>query len=219
MEGLLIKHWDHLRFSFYYVQAALYTATPRLMEMVAQTVARCPNPKSMFELATRHFGIRTKERTGIVRIAELQALLPYLDHLSDLDVLNLWETCNDHGWFEWRRQHLDSRLRIGRAKIYENDNRAMADLDEMFPKGLWTNHWADEFLKTGISVDHMMEVVQNWLSRQTDIRALTMAAAIVVHAGQRRHISILSSHNIEATDQTEPIIEDTLFALKRRSPN
>ena len=219
VEGLLIKHWDHLRFSFYYVQAALYTATPRLMEMVAQTVARCPNPKSMFELATRHFGIRTKERTGIVRIAQLQALLPYLDHLSDLDVLNLWETCNDHGWFEWRRQHLDSRLRIGRAKIYENDNRAMADLDDMFPKGLWTNHWADEFLKTGISVDHMMEVVQNWLSRQTDIRALTMAAAIVVHAGQRRHISILSSHNIEATDQTEPIIEDTLFALKRRSPN
>ncbi len=95
----------------------------------------------------------------------------------------------------------------------------MADLDDMFPKGLWTNHWADEFLKTGISVDHMMEVVQNWLSRQTDIRALTMAAAIVAHAGQRRHISILSSHNIEATDQTEPIIEDTLFALKRWSPN
>ena len=205
VEGLLIKHWDHLRFSYYYVQAALYTATPRLIEMAAQTVSGCPEPRSLFKLVTRLFGIKVKGRAGIVRIAQLQALLPYFDHLDDHDLLTLWETCNDQGWFAWRRRHLDSRLKFVDAGRYLlDDDQATARLDDMFTEGhrFWANHWADDFRKTGISVDHMMEVVQNWLSRQTDMRALTMAAAIVVHAGQRRHISILSSHNIAATDQT-----------------
>ena len=221
-ERLLVKHWDHLRFSSDYVQAALYTATPRLTGMVAQTVAECPNPRSLFEYVTMHFGIRTIGRTGIVRIEQLQALLPYFDHLDDHDLLTLWEACNDHGWFEWRRQHLDSRLKSGSAgRYYADDDQAMARFNGMLARGetFWADHWADDFLKTGISVDHMMEVVQSWLSRQTDTRALTMAAAIVVHAAQRHYIRILSSHNIEATDQTESIIADTLFALKRRSLN
>ena len=221
-ERLLVKHWDHLRFSSGYVQAALYTATPRLIEMAAQTVSGCSEPSSLFKFVTRRFGIKVKGRAGIVRIAQLQALLPYFDHLDDHDLLELWETCNDHGWFEWRRQYLDSRLKLGDAGRYLlDDDQAMARLDEMFTEGhrFWAKHWADDFRKTGISVDHMMEVVQNWLSRQTDMGALTMAAAIMVHAGQRRHIGILSSHDIAATDQIEPILADTRFALKRRSLN
>jgi len=221
-ERLLIKHWDHLRFSSAYVQAALYTATPRLTKMLAQTVAGCPNPRSLFKCLTMRLGIKVTGRTGIVRIPQLQALLPYFDHLDDHDLLELWETCNDHGWFEWRRQYLDSRLKFVDAGRYLlDDAQAMARLDDMFTEGhrFWAKHWADDFRKTGISVDHMMEVVRNWLSQQTDMRALTMAAAIVVHAGQRRHIGILSSHNIAAADQTEPILADTRFALKRRSLN
>ena len=46
-----------------------------------------------------------------------------------------------------------------------------------------------------------------------------MAADIVIHAGQRRHLGILSSHDIEAVDRTVPIIANACFALKRRSLN
>ena len=220
-EELLIKHWDHLRFSSHYVQAALHTATPRLKEAVAQVISLCPNPKSMFKHITSHFGLRAKYRTGITRTAQIKALLPYFEHLDDHEVLWLWEVCNNNGWLEIRRRHLDSRVKPDSVNVYVDDNRAMAGLDDMFAKGnlFWVDHWTKRFLKTGVTVDHLMEVVRTWLSGQTDIGALKIAANIVIHAGQRRHIGILFSHNIEAVDRTAPIIANACFALKRKSLN
>ena len=220
-EELLIKHWGHLRYSSYYVQAALHTATPRLKEVAAQAIVECPNVKSMFEHVTIHFGNGNVGRNGVTAIAQIEALLPYFDHLDDYDVMRLWEVCNNNGWFEFRRRYLDSRVKPDSVNVYVDDNRAMAGLDDMFATGhlFWVERWTERFLKTGVSVDHMMEVVRTWLSSQTDIGALKMAANIVIHAGQRRHIGILSSHNIEAVDRTVPIIANACFALKRRSLN
>ena len=84
-------------------------------------------------------------------------------------------------------------------------------------RSLWADHWVERFLETRVSVDHVMKVVENWLKRQTDIRALIMAANIVIHTGRRCHLSILSSHNIEAADETAFIITNACFGLKRRS--
>ena len=220
-EELLIKHWGHLRFASLYVQAALHTATPRLTEVAEQAIAECPNAKSMFKYISMNFENWTKGRTGITRTAQIEALLPYFDHLDDHEVWQLWEVCNNNGWFEFRRRHLDSRVKPDSVNVYVDDKRAMAGLDDMFAKGhaFWVDHWTEMFLKTGVSVDHMMEVVRTWLSGQTDIGALKMAADIVIHAGQRRHLEILSSHNIEAVDRTVPIIANACFALKRRSLN
>ena len=220
-EELLIKHWDHLRFSSYYVQAALHTATPRLKEVAAQAIIECPNVKSMFKHVTMIFGLLAKYRTGITRTAQIEALLPYFNDLDDRVVQKLWEVCNNNGWFEFRRRHLDSHVKPDSVNVYVDDNWAMAGLDDMFTKGhlFWVNHWTERFLKTGISVDHMMEVVRSWLIGQTDIGALEMAAEIIIHAGQRCHIGILSSHNIEAVDRTVPVVANACFALKRRSLN
>ena len=219
-EELLIKHWEHLCFSSYYVQAALYIAAPRLVAAAVQEITGCPTPKSMFEHITMRFGFKTKGRTGITRIAQIEVLLPYLDHLDDSDILTLWETCNSHGWFDLRRQHLDTRVKADNKIVYVDDNRAMKALDDSLSTGdiFWAESWTERFLKTGVSVDHMMEVVQKWLSTKTDIRALTMAADIVIH-GQRRHINVLSCHNIDATERIQPIIDNAYFELKRRSLN
>ena len=219
-ESLLIKHWDHLCFSSYYIRVVLYIATPHLTKLAAEAIAGCPNPKSIFEHLALHFGFKIRGRTGITRIEQVQALLPYLDYLSDFDISYLWETCNDHGWFKFRRQHFDSRLKSSSYKnIYMDDNRAMTKLDDMLAEehAFWAKNWVEKLLEIGLSIDHVMKVVEKWLGRQTDIRALKMAADIIVHAGQRHHLSILSNHNVEATDQTASIIVNACFALKRRS--
>ena len=221
-EDLLIKHWDQLSFSSCYMQAALYTATPRLTELIAKAVAKCPDPKSIFKYLAMRFRFKTKGRTGIIRIAQIQALLPYLDHLADSDISYLWETCNSHGWFEFRRQHFDSRLKSSSYKnIYMDDNRAMTKLDDMLAEEhvFWVKNWVEKLLEIGLSIDHVMKVVEKWLDRQTDIKALKMAADVIVHAGQRCHLSILSNHNVVATDQIASIIANACFALKRRSLN
>ena len=218
-EDLLIKHWDHLRFASRYVITALYTATPRLMQAAAQALAEHPDPESVFKHITMRFGVNTKGRSGITRLAQVQALLPYFNQLSDFDLRRLWEICSRPDWLEFRRQHLDSRLKRGKGNILADDSRAATELDDMVNKGhmFWADHWVERFLRTGVSVDHIMEVVQNWLSGQTDIRALMVASQIVSHGGQRRHLGILSIHNIVAAERTKPIIDNACFSLKRRT--
>lgn len=220
-EELLIKHWDHLQFSSDYVQVAIHAATPRLKEAVAQVIAVCPNIESMFKHLTMQFGIWTKGRTGITRRAQIEALLPYFDYLDEHEMLELWEVCNNNGWFEFRRQHLDSQIKPDSVNTYVDDDRAMSGLDGMLAAGhlFSVKHWTERFRKTDVTVDHMMEVVRNWLSDQTECGALSIAANIVIQAGQRRHLEILSSHNIEAADRTVHIIANACFALKRRSLN
>ena len=221
VEELLLKHWDHLRFSAYYVQAALYTATPRLVDMANQAIANCPNPESMFKHVAFHFGYKNRDRSGITRLTQIEVFLPYLDYLEDYDLWSLWQICNEHGWFEFRRQHLDARINSNNATGYVDDSRALADLDNELHKGetVWAGSWADRFLETGVSVDHMMGVVYTWLKRQTDIKALIIAADIVTHAGSRCHLDILHGHEFEPVDHALSIIANAEFEVKRRSIN
>jgi hypothetical protein len=219
-EELLLKHWDHLRFSPYFVQAALYVATPHLTEAAAATVSECPYPKALLAHVATHYGYKTNGRAGVTRLASVQSLVPYLDHLDDLDILHLWEICNDHGWFELRRQHIDSRLKLNRrALMYVDDNRALAHLDDLLTEGrpFWADHWVDGFLETGVSANHLMLLIQRWIGIKRDLSALELAAGIVVHVGNRSHDDVLAGHNVVPADEAASIIADTLFAVRRRS--
>ncbi len=220
-EQLLIKHWDHLCYVPYFVQAAFYTTTPRLTELAEKAVAECPEPKSLFKFVTMNFGTRTTGRTGITRIEQIEVLLPYFDYLDVSDILSLWEVCNSQSWFQFRRKHFDARVKSSNANVYVDDNMALKDLDRFFNEGgrFWADLWTSRFRETGVSVDHMMETVQRWLKRHTDIRALRMAAEIVIQAGKRCHLIILHNHKIETADRADLIISNAEFALKRRSLN
>ena len=218
-EELLLNHWEYLRFSPYYFQAALYTATSHLRDLTAQVIAECPNPKIMFKRISLNFGINFYGRKGVSRIDQIEVLLPYLDNLEDSDILSFWHVCNRLRCFEFRRQHLDTRLMPEYQSAFMDDNRAQAVLDNQLAKGqpFWTYHWIENFFETADSIDHILDVLHNWLIRQTDVSALVMAADIVIHAGKRCHLPILQSQNLATEDQTTPIIANACFQLKRRS--
>ena len=220
-EKLLRKHWGPLRFSSYFLQAALYVATPSLVQLAAATIAECPEPKCLLEHVALHFGINIEGRRGVTRIAQFEGLLPYLNSLGDGDLIMFWRECNRQGWYEFRRKHLDPLVKSG----YAGDDEAEASLDEEFLNELASGHshfgflWADKFLETGVSDDHVMGVVQKWLGKQKDAKALKLAADIVVHCGRRRHLDVLYKHSFEATDRVRSILANASFALKRRSLN
>ena len=86
-ERLLMKHWPHLRFGPGFVQAALYVATPLLLEVAIACVNECPEPAMLFKHITQHYGIRIKDRAGLTRDVQVQALAPYIHLLSPIDLL------------------------------------------------------------------------------------------------------------------------------------
>lgn len=216
-EGLLLEHWDHLRFEAEFVQAALYVATPALLQRVAEVVATCPEPKKMFQFIDFHYGIKTKGRSGVTSPKQLESLSNYLSYLDKHVVYTFWELCNDKGWFDLRRRLLDPCVDRKYHTVYLEDSRLRESLDEMVDENRehWLDYWIEDVLKTGISSEHLLSVVHAWLSVRPTEAALKLAAKAVVQIGRRKDLQILDQE-IEPRARVAEIVVDTTFALKRR---
>ena len=49
-------------------------------------------------------------------------------------------------------------------------------------------------MKTGVSLDGMMELIKDWLGRHTEEKAMRIGGDLVTTFGRRRHVAILNSH-------------------------
>ena len=127
-ERLISEHWAGLRHSAFYVHAALHVASPGLLESVSEVVAASDDPKSLFEHLNFGMGPKVDGRSVVTRRAQIDGLLPYLEYLSEIDIKILWEACNQNSWFEWRRQHLDSRANTESIRFVD-DTAALDELD------------------------------------------------------------------------------------------
>ena len=195
-ERLIAKHWARLRQSAYYVNAALHVASPGLLARVAEAVAASDDAKSLFEHLSLCWGYRFEGRSGVTRRAQMDGLLPYLDYLSETDLSMLWDACNKNSWFEWRREHLDSRA-TAMGMTFVDDAAAIKELDRDLDREgslIPMDHWGEMVLETGVSIDHMMKVVEHWVSERDQDRALSMAADLVTRFGNRRHVALLHQH-------------------------
>lgn len=217
-EGVLLEHWDHLHFEARFVQAALYVATPTLLQRVSVVIASCPDPKKMFEFIDHHYGIKIKGRSGVTSPRQLESLSNYLSYLGEHTIYTFWELCNDNGWFDLRRRLFDPYVDRKYYRVYLEDSRLSESLDEMLDKNRanWLDHWIEDVLKIGISAEYLLSVVHAWLSKRRSIAALELAADAVVQIGRRKDLQILGMEIEVRTDGSE-IIEDRTFALKRRT--
>ena len=218
-ERLIAEHWAGLRHSACYVMAALHVASPGLLERVAEVVAESDDAKSMFEHLRFCLGLEIDGRSGVTRFAQRDGLLPYLDYLSETHIGILWRACNKNGWFEWRREHLDSRAKATGTRFVD-DAAAVKELDreldredQLFPM----DHWGEQFLETGVSIEHIMDVVASWLSNRRQERALLMAVDVVTRFGKRRHVALLDRHKSAKSRLGREVIQNADFELRLRS--
>lgn len=219
-DALLNKHWDHLCMSHYYVIAALCVATPSLRARVADIVRNTLNAKELFKNFSMLFGVKRRGHPRLSRPEQIEAVVPYLDLLDELGILDLWSACNEHGWFALRRAHLDSKFPSRmRGWAYLDVSRAVMELDEFSKRGKqwFINHWIDDFLKSGALLDDVMALIGRWLKEKTDIGSLHVACGAVLHVGERRHLQLLKIANFEPPELAAAIIADTEFGVRRRT--
>lgn len=218
-ERLLLKHWAHPRFGPYFVQSALYVSTPRLLEAAQVAINECPEPAKLLEHLSIHFGIRTKGRPGLTREAQVLALAPYLHLLSPMDIGDLWEACNDRGWFAIRRELLDGRLQPPYLQRGWDRDHAVPELDKMVTEKrlVWIGHWIDDFLKTGVSWSEILATMTAWLDQRRSLEALQVVAAAVEHRGTREDLGALRFYEGMPESAARQLIEDIQFAVRRRS--
>lgn len=219
-ERLLTAHWFHLRFSPYFVQTALYLATPVSCALAKEAISQCPDASEILQHIHMHFGIKMTGHPGVSRIQQLEALIPYWDYISPSDIQSLWDLCNERGWFDFRRIHLDVRLQgQWRRMTLLDESNFHSDLDERLTTGKihWIYYWVDRYLNQGEQLDRILNILYKWLRKHRTMTALELVAAAIVHAGRRQDVDLIRIDGIEPVPQAEAIIADTHFAVRRRS--
>jgi len=220
VERMMVKHWDHLRHSLYFIQAALYVATPITNALVREAMSQCPDAGEMLKFIDQHFGIKRVGHPGVSHIEQVEALVPYLDYLSPRAIYTFWDLCNERGWLDFRRTHFDARLEGRWRELAQlDDSRCFTDLDEQCAEDRihWIDHWIDRYLKQGEQLDQIFCLLGMWLRERRTISALELVAAAIVHAGGHRHLDLLCVDGIEPVHQAEEIVSDTRFSVSRRS--
>jgi hypothetical protein len=214
-EQLLLKHWDHLKFAPDFVQTALYVSTPSLLEAAKRSLNDCPEPAKLLEHLSMVWGIRTTGHPGITQEAQIRALAPYLHFLSNLTIGELWETCNQHGWFALRRELLDALLQSP-LKLW-NRNMAFKELDEMAKSNrkYWIDHWLDEFLKTDVSWTEILITMKTWFDKHRSLEALELIANAIIYRGSREDVLMLTYEGMP--EIAAEVVADAKFSVRRRS--
>jgi hypothetical protein len=219
-ERMLMEHWEHLQYSCYFIQAALYVATPTSLKLAKHALSGCPAPQKMLRHADQHFGVKHVGHPGVTRIEQVEALVPYLGYLEPLEIYHFWELCNDRGWIDFRRKHLDARLEgKWRERTFLDEVRFFAELDSDIEKnrGTWVDIWFDRSLSQGEPTETIFTLLRAWLSERKTIAALELIAAAIIHAGGRRDLDLLSTDGIEPAEEAAAILADTRFEVSRRS--
>ena len=218
-EQLLAEHWDYLQYSPFFVQAALYTATPSACKLASLSLTQCPDQSDMLKHISTRFGVPRRELSAGRNITQLEALVPYMDSLSPIDVYCFWELCNKNGCLEFRRAHLDHRLREQWRDRAELDNSAFnLNLDrEISFKHHYANYWVERHLVQGEKLGDIISRLGNWLKGRRSVRALEFAADVVAFVGERKHLQILDVSGIEPMEEAQAIIADAQFAVCLRS--
>ena len=224
-ESMLVKHWEHAKYSSYFVKTALYIATDKLVDLVSIIISNCPKSKKMFEHLSMHFGVKTRKHPGVTKKRQLEVLIPYLDFMEEHDLYSFWELCNENGWFDFRKKHLDQRLQTSTYIYLEylSPDRAIQSLNDMIEQKqeIWINHWVDNFLKTGMSVEGIITTIFNWIKSQDKIgfKAIKLSLDVILYIGNRNHYYELLKICSPVKNEYIDYFTNAFFLLRSRQLN
>jgi hypothetical protein len=217
-ETLLLKHWDHLRYTSYFVHAALHTGKSSLAVGVQAAVSECPEPKELFKHIHYHYGIRQKGGSA-TRIAQIESLVPYFGLFDQHAIHRFWELCNKQGWLDIRRKRLDPLIDRTLYGILSSEEEVFQSLDAFLAHDRIYNVdlWVERRNQEGMTTDEIFEYLRRWLSARKAFKALELVATAIARLGQRKHMAALVIDGIKPTDAAAAVVADASFAVRVRA--
>lgn len=216
-EIILLKHWDKIKQSPEFIQTALYIASDKLSELVANTINSSSSPDSFFIHLSHHY--------GITNIKQLEVLIPYLGYIREMELSFMADECNKKGYIEFRKKYLDIYLKDKKYqnRQYSSEKKIITSLNEKLNEThFWhLEHWVDVVLNTGISKAELMNIVFKWMKSQNniDLKIINIALAILIHIGSWNHYSELLKVCEGIKDKYIEEFENALFLIQRRELN
>jgi len=204
------------------VQAALLTVGPEALALVAAAVTGTHDPSALL----KHFAITAtmlaNGKRRLVTLEQLHNLRPFLQHLSEADIVILSDACEKNGWVEFRSRHLEPLMRAipNRGIFLPGDPVDLSYLDEALnPEPgvrVVLNRWLESSSRRGMDRDLIIPALMKWLEKNNQERAIEIVASIISEEGTRREFRVFEEAAKQRPD-TAALIEEVRFDVFRRS--
>ncbi|MBU0662957.1 MAG: ATP-binding protein [Proteobacteria bacterium] len=219
----ILENWDQVHFKKNYLIALIYLATPESLAAANVAIKQSDEPEKLLEFFDSRIGVKTYNRPGIKRRAQIEAILPYFQHLSDLAKWSLWEACNDRGWFEWRRVHLDPLLNFP-------ENRDFARIDEAqdflwLDRGLTQDrrssneayYWAERRIQAGMTANELVRRAARYAQNKRTNDAYRFLCDVIAEHGKRSDCEFLSIDWARSDEGLRVEMENAEFSVRLRT--
>lgn len=220
-ENAIVEHWGHLQHRYGYPHVLLCIATPATLSLHARHFDGIEDKDEYFKFFSYAYGFRNPDRSGITDATQLEALEPYLNHFEASLIDELWEECNDKGYKDWRREHLDELLSEESWAFKQfNDEAAFLYLEDELTNSSsiamaaysWSSFWPGNSSSPRPLIDRATRYVESRASKD----AAEFFAELLVLNGARADLKLLSKH-VSSGLLTQEQFEGTVFAVQKRS--
>jgi len=219
----ILENWDLVHCKKNYLIALIYLATPESLDVANVAIKQSDEPEKLLKFFDSRIGVKTYNRPGIKRRAQIEAILPYFQYLSDLAKWSLWEACNDRGWFEWRREHLDPLL-----SFPEDRNFARVDEAEDF---LWldrklaqdrrsrieVHYWAESMMQAGMTANELVRRAARYAQNKRTNEAYRFLCDVIAEHGKRSDCEFLRNDWARSDEGLRVEMENAEFSIRLRT--
>lgn len=229
-EAVIVDNWDQRATSPYFVQAALYLATPQTIALAQASVEAHDDPVRLLDHLTMHWGIRIAGRPGVIDLAQLQGVESLLAVIGegqhgDMRIGDLFEAANRLGALAWRREHLDPLLAANKFGHCPSDREALhASLDAEVERAansgsVWirVDHWFEQREKEQLERGKLLEVVAEWASDRASELAARFLCESLTQFGERRDLFLIDELPADVRRSCATTISNCIYEVRRRS--
>jgi hypothetical protein len=221
-EKLLETHWGKVNSHPKFFQAALYTATPLTRELAKSAYADSDAPSALLNHIGMNFGFKTYGRSELIDKEHLYSLEPYLDDLSEMDLIEVAEKAKEVGLEDWGAEHIQPLLsEDARQNYYPTDDdicRELNDIEDSEDIEREIRGWMMRFDNQTKSKSRVFQVLEEWLRSSPTVEKYQIAAEIIKNWGTRSEMSILDDISLN-DDRVQQIYRDVEFGVQVRSLN
>ncbi len=231
----LLKHWESLKFSSRFLQAALYIGGKSLLIAAEEVINNSPSDWKPFEHIGSMFGFKTVGLQDLLTGKHIDALIPYVAHLSDMDLMDIAEWLIDHGRkmdsrdlllpeinrrVEEQRSEGENSYIIRASQVHFPTDADLADqLSEIEgDKRISVWYWCRKATERGDSHERVRSVLRAWFMEQPSLKRLQIIGKIILELGNREDVENLKNYQAEYGDKSTKIVVDgAAFGVRYRT--
>lgn len=233
-EGLLLKHWELLKFSPLCFQTALYIGGDTLISACQQVLVNAPDDWKPFEYVGMTFGFNTLGLQDRLTYKHIDALRPFIAHVHDMELMDIADWLVEHGREDLLQGYvLDEIMHRVEAQQSEGENSYVVRQQRLhFPSNkdllealdgaekdrgvIW--RWCHYATKRGDSKERLRKIIQKWFDGDPTPERLEAVAKIFVEIGERTDVLDLQDYQSRYGNETTKVIVDgAAFVVRYRT--